>query len=103
MSSATLWIEKETKRLARRSAEIVKSAVMPPSRVRSPALADNSPITNDRMIPEALEKGLLMTKISEKRQKRVLFRLDPDEGTIMFNSSKNVRRISTFQLPNCFV
>jgi len=96
--SATLWIEKETKRLARRSADIVKSAVQPPSRVKTPALADNSPIKNERMIPESLEKGILMTKISEKKQKRVLFRVDPDDGTITYNSSKNARRISTFQI-----
>ena len=92
------WIEKETKRLARRSANIVKNAVQPPpSRVNSPALADNSPIKNERMIPESLENGLLMTKISEKKQKKVLFRVDPDDGTITYNSSKNARRIGTFQ------
>jgi hypothetical protein len=95
---AALWLEKETKHLARKSAAIVKNAVQPPSRLKSPALADNSPIKNDRMIPEALENGLLMTKISEKKQKKVLFQIDPDEGTIVYNSSQNISRISTVLL-----
>jgi hypothetical protein len=97
MANAAFWLEKETKRLALKSAEIVKNAVPAQSRVKSPALAD-SPIKNDRMIPEALETGLPMMKISEKKQRKVLLQLDPDEGAIMYNSSRNIKRISTFPL-----
>jgi hypothetical protein len=85
---ATLWVTKETKRLARMSAEIVKDAIPQKSTAASPALAD-SPIVSDIIIPDALQKGTTMTKISEEgKQKSVLFRLDPDEGRIMYKSSK---------------
>lgn len=39
-------------------------------------------------VPEAVLKGTMMTKVSEKRQKRVLFQLDPDAGSILYKSRK---------------
>lgn len=70
------------------SAEIVKDAIPQKSTVASPPLAD-SPIVSDIIIPEALQKGTTMTKISEEgKQKSVLFKLDPDEGRILYKSSK---------------
>jgi len=85
---AKLWVTKETKRLARMSAEIVKDAIPQKSTAASPPLAD-SPIVSDIMIPVALQKGTTMTKISQEgKQKSVLFQLDPDEGRIHYKSSK---------------
>ena len=86
---AKLMVKKETKRLARMSAEIVKD-VIPQKRTpnTSPPLAD-SPIASDIVIPDALQKGTTMTKISESgKRKSILFKLDPDEGRILYKSSK---------------
>ncbi|KIM36249.1 hypothetical protein M413DRAFT_449303 [Hebeloma cylindrosporum] len=85
---AKLWVTQETKRLARMSAEIVKDAIPQKSTPVAPPLAD-SPIVSDIIIPDALQKGTTMTKISEGgKQKSVLFQLDPDEGRIVYKSSK---------------
>lgn len=86
-----VWVQKEAKRLAAMSAEIVKDAV-PPILPKNPTpmavpLADN-PLAHDSMIPEALQKGMMMTKISDNGQKSVLFRIDPDEGQILYKSNK---------------
>ncbi|KAF8153385.1 1-phosphatidylinositol-4,5-bisphosphate phosphodiesterase 1 [Crassisporium funariophilum] len=85
---------KESKRLARMSAEIVKGAIpmlQSSSRPQSPGPSAGkaaSPVT-DTMVPPALQEGMTMTKISEKDQKRVVFRIDPDEGRILYKSSKS--------------
>ena len=87
---ATNWVQKETRRLAHRSVELVKNAM--PAKVEAsgaPALVDNSPIVNERMIPEILEKGIMMTKISDDKQKKVFFQIDPDEGAIKYKSSSD--------------
>ncbi|TFK31912.1 1-phosphatidylinositol-4,5-bisphosphate phosphodiesterase 1 [Crucibulum laeve] len=43
-------------------------------------------VGNDLEIPEALKKGVMMTKISDKKEKQALFRIDPDEGRIHYES-----------------
>ncbi|KAG6865067.1 hypothetical protein C0991_005342 [Blastosporella zonata] len=45
-------------------------------------------IESDFTVPDALLTGQMMTKVSEKKSKRVLFRLDPDAGCILYKSSK---------------
>ncbi|KAF8877451.1 PLC-like phosphodiesterase [Gymnopilus junonius] len=102
--SPSLWAQKETKRLAHLSAGFVKDALpsqvakmLDPDRSQvgsgllTPALADRPPIVSDIDIPEAVEKGTLMTKISERsgKQKKVSFRIDPDEGKIFYESTKD--------------
>ena len=47
----------------------------------------------DGTIPEELLKGTLMLKVSAKKQKRYVFKLDPDQGQISWQSKKE--RIST--------
>ena len=92
---ATNWVQKETHRLAHRSVELVKSAI--PARMaatEAPALVDIGPIVNQRMIPEILEKGMMMTKISDKKQKKVFFQIDSDQGVIMYKSSSGGMRTS---------
>lgn len=47
---------------------------------------------DDFAIPYSLRKGMIMTKVSEnkiKTQKRVYFKLDPDEGQIVYESKKS--------------
>ncbi|CAA7263436.1 unnamed protein product [Cyclocybe aegerita] len=70
------------------SAEIVKGAIVRDVQpLQTPPLAD-SPIKTDTTIPDLLIKGTMMTKVSEKGKKRVTFRIDPDEGQILYKSSK---------------
>lgn len=40
-------------------------------------------------VPLLLQKGTLLTKVSEKSKKKVVFRIDPDEGQILYDSRKN--------------
>ncbi|KAF5373484.1 hypothetical protein D9615_009422 [Tricholomella constricta] len=39
-------------------------------------------------VPAMLIQGTTMTKVSEKKQRRVLFQLDPDEGCLLYKSKK---------------
>ncbi|PPQ81377.1 hypothetical protein CVT25_015898 [Psilocybe cyanescens] len=89
---AKRWVQKKTKHAARMSVGIVKGAL--PSGLQKPAssstslpLTDN-PFVDDVQISEALLKGTMMTKISDKSEKSVLFRIDPDEGRIFYKSNK---------------
>ncbi|KAF8184702.1 1-phosphatidylinositol-4,5-bisphosphate phosphodiesterase 1 [Pholiota molesta] len=90
---AKLWAQKEAKQLARRSIEIVKGVIPhivekePP--VLTPPLAD-SPIVMDTMIPDALQKGTTMLKMADGKKKAIVCRIDPDEGQILYKSSKEV-------------
>ena len=79
------------------SAGFVKDALAPDpdhdieGALMGPALGDHPPVVSDIDIPEAVKKGTLMTKISDRsqKQKRVSFRIDPDEGKIFYKSSKD--------------
>lgn len=90
---AKLWAQKEAKQLARRSVEIVKGAIPhfvekgPP--LMTPPLAD-SPIIMDSMIPDALQKGTTMLKMADGKKKAIVCKIDPDEGRILYKSSKEV-------------
>ncbi|TFK65544.1 PLC-like phosphodiesterase [Pluteus cervinus] len=42
----------------------------------------------DTSVPDILLKGTRMTKISEKKKKQIFFRLEPDEGQIIYESRK---------------
>ncbi|KAI0309355.1 PLC-like phosphodiesterase [Amylostereum chailletii] len=44
---------------------------------------------NDIAVPQLLQQGTPMIKVSSKKQKRVVFRLDPDQGQILWDSSKH--------------
>ncbi|KAF9483285.1 PLC-like phosphodiesterase [Pholiota conissans] len=55
----------------------------------TPPLAD-SPIIKDTMIPDALQKGTTMLKMTDGKKKAVACRIDPDEGRILYKSSKDV-------------
>ncbi|KAJ2933007.1 hypothetical protein H1R20_g4087, partial [Candolleomyces eurysporus] len=70
------------------SAEIVKPTGVAAALPGAPA-SPNEPHGSIAQIPEIVEKGTLMTKVSEKGQKRVTFRIDPDEGDILYKSRKN--------------
>ena len=47
-----------------------------------------SSATEDVPIPPLLINGVPMLKVSAKKQKRYIFRLDPDEGQIIWHSKK---------------
>lgn len=63
------------------SAEIVKPPAASPSLPGAPGSAVQ--------IPEIVEKGTVMTKVSDKGKKRKEFRIDADEGRIVYSSKKN--------------
>lgn len=91
------WIRKERRRLARLSAQLVN----PPSDAELTAALPKTvgPYGNQHdefSIPDLLLKGTTMTKISEKKQKKAQFHLDPDEGRIIYQSSKT--GIGTYQV-----
>lgn len=57
---------------------------------RRPAL---SPVAKDSLdvdvtVPQLLQQGVPMLKVSAKKQKRYTFRLDPDQGQIVWESKK---------------
>lgn len=54
--------------------------------------------TADVTVPTVLQMGTLMIKVSGGKQKKVVFRLDPDQGQIIWESKKH--RISTSLLFN---
>ncbi|KAI0922841.1 hypothetical protein AcV5_009715 [Taiwanofungus camphoratus] len=56
------------------------------SRSTSPAARDSSML--DVTVPQLLQQGVPMLKVSAKRQKRCIFRLDPDQGQIVWESKK---------------
>jgi hypothetical protein len=55
--------------------------------------ADEPSSIADVSVPQLLQQGTPMTKVSNKKRKKVVFRLDPDQGQIVWESKS--RRIST--------
>ncbi len=47
------------------------------------------PAVPDTSVPLALLQGTTMLKVSAKKEKRALFRVDPDEGQICYESRKS--------------
>jgi phosphatidylinositol phospholipase C, delta len=64
--------------------EHVAEDVQSPSSSLSPAAA----LASDFIIPQLLLNGVPMLKVSAKKQKRYFFRLDADEGQIIWQSKK---------------
>ncbi|GLB39507.1 putative phosphoinositide phospholipase C [Lyophyllum shimeji] len=58
-----------------------------PSPIPSPVPLLNSE-HNDFSVPNELLSGSMMLKISEKKKKRALFQLDPDQGRLIYKRSK---------------
>ncbi|EIM87228.1 uncharacterized protein STEHIDRAFT_146709 [Stereum hirsutum FP-91666 SS1] len=54
-----------------------------------PPPADQKPSMADFTVPQLLQQGTPMTKVSAKKQQRVVFRLDPDQGQIIWESKKH--------------
>ncbi|KAG5650807.1 hypothetical protein H0H81_010974 [Sphagnurus paluster] len=85
------WIRKERHELAHMSKELLQpndpTGEIIPATPPSPNLEGEGPV-NFFSVPEELLKGSMMTKVSEKKQRRVLFQLDPDEGRILYKSKK---------------
>lgn len=51
----------------------------------------------DVAVPELLQQGVPMLKVSAKRQKSFVFRIDPDQGQILWESKKS--KISAWDTP----
>ena len=68
-----------------------------PIHLGAPNVPDH-PQASDMNIPDVLQKGTLMTKVSERAKKRVVFRIDPDEGQILYKSNKGGISLSKFYL-----
>jgi hypothetical protein len=47
-------------------------------------------------VPKALQDGIFLTKISTKKQQKLLFRLDPDRGQLIWESK--VKKYSTYRV-----
>ncbi len=47
------------------------------------------PAVPDANVPDELLKGTTLLKVSEKKQKRALFRIDADQGEIVYESKKS--------------
>lgn len=43
----------------------------------------------DLSVPESLQRGTEMLKMGEHKRRRVIFRLNPDEGHILYKSRKS--------------
>ncbi|KAH9834796.1 PLC-like phosphodiesterase [Rhodofomes roseus] len=67
----------------------------------SPVAQESSML--DVTVPQLLQQGVPMLKVSAKKQKRYVFKLDPDQGQIVWQSKK--LRISksfcSYPLPSC--
>lgn len=70
------------------SAEIIHPPVVPDPRPAAPQTPEDLNSTSFA-VPDIVSKGTTMTKISENGRKRVLFRVDPDEGKLLYKSRKN--------------
>jgi phosphatidylinositol phospholipase C delta len=53
-----------------------------------PQLVPRRPSMADVVVPQLLQKGVPMTKVSASRQKTYVFQLDPDQGQILWESKK---------------
>ncbi len=58
----------------------------PPSEPISPVAQRSSSV--DATVPPLLQVGVPMIKVSAKKQKRYIFRLDADQGQIIWQSKK---------------
>ncbi|KAF9269068.1 PLC-like phosphodiesterase [Marasmius fiardii PR-910] len=59
----------------------------PTLRSASASYLDSSDVSSS--IPDELQKGIRMTKVTEKKVKDAQFRIDPDEGRIVYESKKS--------------
>ncbi|TFK21219.1 1-phosphatidylinositol-4,5-bisphosphate phosphodiesterase 1 [Coprinopsis marcescibilis] len=73
-------------RIATMSAQIVIPPAPPAS---SQSGAPQTSRDSQFAIPDHIVKGMLMTKVSKNGLKKVMFRIDPDEGQICYKSRKN--------------
>ncbi|KAF8876848.1 PLC-like phosphodiesterase [Infundibulicybe gibba] len=64
-----------------------------PSLPQSPPPADASPNQSPFLVPAPLRRGTPMSKVSVKSTKRAVFRLDPDQAQIVWESKQSRQRI----------
>lgn len=87
------WIIKEPKLLAKKSAELAKKTL---AKNRKDDDTPPAPLQHvnrshaDLSVPDVLIKGTTMTKVSGGDLKKKVFRLDPDEGRIIYMKSGKI-------------
>ncbi|KAF5345262.1 hypothetical protein D9756_011418 [Leucocoprinus leucothites] len=93
LTTATMHKAKDavSKKAKRLSARLTGHPLSPPiadiaGSLPGPTLIDDG---TDLSVPEALQQGTEMLKISDKNEKRVVFRLNPDSGHISYRSQKH--------------
>jgi phosphatidylinositol phospholipase C, delta len=72
-------------------AQPTEALVLSPKPPQPPFVPRKSSMA-DVVVPQILQKGVPMTKVSATRQKTFVFQLDPDQGQIVWESKK--RKIS---------
>lgn len=102
MSPSISKAKEKVKRLSaklpiHRSASPLIQAAGPPGCAPPYAVADET----DLAMPEVLRSGVEMLKVSEKKKKRVVFRLDPEQGQILYTSDRSGVFLCFYILCSC--
>jgi hypothetical protein len=89
ISSVPSFLTRSTNR-STTSETITPSSHGRPSTPLSPSLPPSNPLTtvDDVVVPKHLQDGIPMLKVSAKKVKQMVFRLDGEEGTLKWPSKK---------------
>lgn len=68
---------------------------------QQPTASSSAPQLKDVLVPQLLQQGIPMTKVSAKKHKKFVFRLDADLGQIVWESVSKQQKIS--ELASVFV
>ena len=68
--------------------------VMSPVPEQPPTASSSAPQLKDVLVPQLLQQGTPMTKVSAKKHKKFVFRLDADLGQIVWESVSKQQKIS---------
>ena len=68
--------------LAQQAQQLQQASEQPPAPIAQQATG------SDATVPPLLQQGVPMLKVSAKKQKRYVFKLDPDQGQIVWESKK---------------
>jgi hypothetical protein len=75
-------------------------------RSKSPGSNETTPRSSsssaEDTVPKVLRDGIFLTKISTKKQQKLLFRLDPDRGQLIWESKVTKYSMSLNSSPGCF-
>jgi hypothetical protein len=76
-------------------------------RSKSPGSNETTPRSSsssaEDTVPKVLRDGIFLTKISTKKQQKLLFRLDPDRGQLIWESKVTKYSMSLNSSPGCLL